>query len=161
MVLGTKCNTLLLLDVVTSKVQEVLLPRVSAQRTPSGRAVQQSSSGAQVDGQVSPRGPAQSCGIHAVSLSPDGCILATGGANPNDCQVYSVVHTPGAEPGIKLAPCQTLAVGLEVAGAAAFAQSRAVLSRSEPGVLCRTTQTGCLASAGSPPATSSQVKAKH
>ena len=115
-VLGTKCNTLLLLDVVTSKVQEVSLPRVSfAQRAASSQHDQQSSAAA--DGQSSPRGlSVPSCGIHAISVSPDRCMLATGGANPNDCQVFSVEQAPQTEAGIRLAPSQTLVVRCSTPG---------------------------------------------
>lgn len=160
-VLGTKCNTLLLLDVVTSKVQEVPLPRVGRQqRTPLGQAVQQSSSGGPADGQTSPRGPAPSCGIHAMSMSPDGCMLATGGANANDCQVFSVVNTPGTEPGIRLAPCQTLVVSAAGIALKCFRPClRLLMGWREALMLRRAMQTGCSASAGSPPATSSQVGA--
>eukprot|EP00891_Asterochloris_glomerata_P006737 jgi/Astpho2/6737/fgenesh1_pg.00102_%23_19_t len=32
----------------------------------------------------------ESCGIHCLATSPDGGLLATGGDNPNDCQIWSV-----------------------------------------------------------------------
>lgn len=50
------------------------------------------------------------CGIHALALSPDGQLLATGGANPADCQVLRVRGSCGAASSPTLEPVQTLVV---------------------------------------------------
>lgn len=60
MAVGTKCNTLLMVDTHTMALAEVPLPR------PPGR----SGSG----------GETGQCGIHCMALSPGGDLLATGGA---------------------------------------------------------------------------------
>ena len=97
-VVGTKCNKLLLVNTLTCELREVALPPPPPRRPRSSLA------------------PAEgqgygSCGIHAAALNPDAQLLATGGANPNDCQVYRV-HA-GGRPGASapaLAPVQTLVV---------------------------------------------------
>ena len=108
-VLGTKCNHLLLLDVVTAQVREVPLPSVNVQRQIAPELL-----AAGTLGQLaSPRSPAQSCGIHAVSLSPDRRLMATGGAHVHDCQVFEV-HTPAGvdSSGVLLTPVTSLVVRL-------------------------------------------------
>lgn len=97
-VVGTKCNKLLLVNTLTCELREVAPPPPPPRRPRSSLA------------------PAEgqgygSCGIHAAALNPDAQLLATGGANPNDCQVYRV-HA-GGRPGASapaLAPVQTLVV---------------------------------------------------
>ena len=97
-VVGTKCNKLLLVNALTCELREVAPPLPQPRRPRSSLA------------------PAEgqgygSCGIHAAALNPDAQLLATGGANPNDCQVYRV-HA-GGRPGASapaLAPVQTLVV---------------------------------------------------
>ncbi len=97
MVVGTKCNKLLLLNTRTYALREVAAPPAPPR--------QPRSSEAPAEGQAY-----GNCGIHAVALSPDGRLLATGGASPNDCQVYRV--RGGAQRGgaPALAPAQTLVV---------------------------------------------------
>jgi hypothetical protein len=96
-VVGTKCNKLLLLNTLTYALREVAPPPAPPR--------QPRSSEAPVEGQAY-----GNCGIHAVALSPDAQLLATGGASPNDCQVYRV--RGGAQRGGApvLAPAQTLVV---------------------------------------------------
>lgn len=49
------------------------------------------------------------CGIHALALSPDGGMLATGGNTPADCQIMRVTRdSSGAAPALE--PMQTLVV---------------------------------------------------
>jgi hypothetical protein len=56
------------------------------------------------------------CGIHALALSPDGSMLATGGTTPSDCQIMRVTRGGGggAYSGTapELTPVQTLVVRL-------------------------------------------------
>ena len=141
-VLGTKCNHLLLLDVVSAEVREVPLPHVSVQRQV---APELQSAMAQLP--PSPRGPSLDCGIHAVSLSPDGSFLATGGAHVHDCQVFAVHAPPGAHSGdVYLTPATTLVVRPGhrlVHGSAAGRPCRSPLHPAR-----RSMQTGCSASPG-------------
>ncbi|BDA46679.1 DDB1- and CUL4-associated factor 12 [Coccomyxa sp. Obi] len=96
-VVGTKCNKLLCLNTTTRQFQRVAMPR--APPRPAGAA------------QADPAAPVTGCGIHSIALSPDRRLLATGGANPSDCQILAVRDggaadaAPGAQ---QLAPVQTL-----------------------------------------------------
>ncbi|KAK9827700.1 hypothetical protein WJX81_001747 [Elliptochloris bilobata] len=95
-VVGTKCNKLLLANILTCELREVAPPPAPLR--------QPRSSEAPVEGQGF-----GNCGIHAVALNPDAQLLATGGANPNDCQVHRVRlvgQSNGGAPA--LAPVQTL-----------------------------------------------------
>lgn len=63
--------------------------------------------------QSDPSAPVTGCGIHSIALSPDRRLLATGGANPCDCQILAVRDGGAADaaPGApQLAPVQTLVV---------------------------------------------------
>lgn len=74
-VIGTKCNSLLLVDAHSSRaVWPIALPPQPPRPTPSLQA----------------HSNLESCGIHCLATSPDGGLLATGGDNPNDCQIWSV-----------------------------------------------------------------------
>jgi hypothetical protein len=96
-VVGTKCNKLLLLNTRTYALREVAPPPAPPR--------QPRSSEAPVEGQAY-----GNCGIHAVALSPDAQLLATGGASPNDCQVYRVRGGAQRSGAPALAPAQTLVV---------------------------------------------------
>jgi len=78
---GTKCNTLLTVDILDMTVAEVPL------RRPAGRLSSSSEGG--------------HCGIHCMELSPGGDMLATGGADPADCTVLRAAT---------MQPVQTLVV---------------------------------------------------
>ncbi|KAL3151622.1 hypothetical protein ABBQ38_012613 [Trebouxia sp. C0009 RCD-2024] len=45
------------------------------------------------------------CGIHTVALSPDGSMLAVGGAAPTDCQTFHIQHHNGTYPTFTPAQC--------------------------------------------------------
>ncbi|EIE19636.1 WD40 repeat-like protein [Coccomyxa subellipsoidea C-169] len=97
-VVGTKCNKLICLNTTTQQFQRVALPR--APPRPPGVP------------QPLPDAPAvNSCGIHAIALSPDRRLLATGGANPSDCQILAVrdeASIAAAPQAPQLDPVQTL-----------------------------------------------------
>ena len=97
MVVGTKCNKLLLLNTLTYELREVAAP-------PAPRR-QPRSSEAPVEGQSY-----GNCGIHAVALNTDARLLASGGDNPNDCQVHRVCEGRSGDAAPALAPVQTLVV---------------------------------------------------
>lgn len=86
------------------------------------------------------------CGIHTIALSPDSSMLAVGGADPTDCQIFHVQHHHGTYP--TFTPTQCLVVSLAMCVQLAQGQlheSIAVL----PGTvtsLCyaRDIKTGCL-----------------
>ncbi|XP_054159330.1 DDB1- and CUL4-associated factor 12 homolog isoform X2 [Oppia nitens] len=65
-VLGTKCNKLIVVDVNNEKHH--LIPTLKS--SPNGRT------------------PENPCGIHAIEINPSKTLLATGGLNPNDVAVY-------------------------------------------------------------------------
>ena len=90
--IGTKCNKLLCMNVETFYMMEVPMPP----KPPRPQAVP-------LD-QTEHNG----CGIHGISLSPDGSMLACGGAEASDCQIFHVDQRPGQPP--RFAPHQTLVV---------------------------------------------------
>lgn len=96
--IGTKCNSLLLVDAHSSRaVWPVALPPQPPRPTPSLQA----------------HSNLESCGIHCLATSPDGGLLATGGDNPNDCQIWSVGDSDCAwDTPPQLRPLTTLVVSL-------------------------------------------------
>lgn len=93
--IGTKCNRLLCLNLRTSKVTEIPLPHKRVLR----------------GGQQGILGDdAGSCGIHSVVLNPSQDLLATGGEDPADCQVFRVDRGSGAGQDPTFTPSQTLTV---------------------------------------------------
>ena len=90
---GTKCNKLILVDARTFQMHEVPLPPKPPRPlgTPVSSIVH------------------ASCGIHGMSMSPDGSMLAVGGQEASDCQLFQVEHRPGDTP--LFTPHQTLVVG--------------------------------------------------
>lgn len=90
--IGTKCNKLLCLNVETHQMSQVPTPPAPAR--PVALVASQ-------EGQTG-------CGIHGISVSPDGSLLASGGATAADCQIFHVKQQPGQAP--QFAPHQTLVV---------------------------------------------------
>ncbi|KAK9802066.1 hypothetical protein WJX73_010138 [Symbiochloris irregularis] len=100
-VVGTKCNHLLCLDVATGRMAEVPLP--PARHIPpraDPHAVNAQSNG------LSP--VTGNCGIHAIAFSPNRRLMATGGNNPAHCQVFEVDVHEGRQPQACFRPVQTL-----------------------------------------------------
>ena len=100
-VIGTKCNHLLCLDVVTGRRAEVPLP-VTRTQTPT-HSVANSASGVPSYG---------NCGIHAVSFSPDRRLMATGGYDPAHCQVFEIDLPDNNVTQARFRPAQTLMVSV-------------------------------------------------
>ena len=100
-VIGTKCNRLLCLDVATGSVTEIPLPIAQAQP--------QSSSPVPFS---APR--YGNCGIHAIAVSPDQRLLATGGFDPAHCQVFEFDIASDGSNRVTFRPAQTLVVSLAV-----------------------------------------------
>lgn len=94
-VIGTKCNRLLCLDVATGSVTEIPLPIAQAQP--------QSSSPVPFS---APR--YGNCGIHAIAVSPDQRLLATGGFDPAHCQVFEFDIASDGSNRVTFRPAQTL-----------------------------------------------------
>lgn len=90
---GTKCNKLLLVDARTFQMHEVPLPQKPAR--PHGLPLASSDH--------------PGCGIHGMSMSPDGSMLAVGGQEASDCQLFQVEQRPGNVP--LFTAHQTLVVG--------------------------------------------------
>ena len=88
-VVGTKCNKLLCVDAATLHMHNIPLPPKPARPRdlpPSGT----------------------NCGIHSLAVSPDGSMLAVGGSDPSDCQIYQIQHHFGSQP--TFTPSQCLVV---------------------------------------------------
>lgn len=90
---GTKCNKLILVDATTFKQHEIPLPP-KPPRPP---------------GMPMPSIVHPGCGIHGMSMSPDGDMFAVGGQEASDCQLFHVQQRPGDSP--LFTPHQTLVVG--------------------------------------------------
>ena len=101
MVVGTKCNHLLCLDVATGQSAEIALPVARTQ--PPARE----DPGLLPSLVAHPHG---SCGIHAISMSPDRRLMATGGNDPAQCQVFEVDLPGGRGIQATFRPVQTLVV---------------------------------------------------
>lgn len=86
--MGTKCNTLFKLDVVTGKATPVALP--AAPPAPPGLPPRDVHWGAH-------------CGMHAMAVNPAGGLIATGGTATEDVVVWNVADG--------LRPVQTFQVG--------------------------------------------------
>ncbi|KAK9918446.1 hypothetical protein WJX75_004149 [Coccomyxa subellipsoidea] len=118
-VVGTKCNKLLCLNTITNQFQRVAMPR--APPRPPGAP------------QPNPEAPPGGCGIHSIALSPDRRLLATGGANPSDCQILAVrddacsAATPKAP---LLEPVQTLVGHMDWVFGTAWVTDRHVVTGS-------------------------------
>ncbi|CAD7698716.1 unnamed protein product [Ostreobium quekettii] len=70
LLVGTKCNSLLRLDPERATATSVPLPQVEARHSGAGDRL--------------------SCGIHAIAINPSHTMLATGGAEPEDCAVLGL-----------------------------------------------------------------------
>ncbi len=95
-VIGTKCNKLLSLNVSSRQTAFVALPITSGRP-----AVLEAHST-----------PYKHCGIHCIAQSPDGSCLATGGHDPSDCQVFNISEPASRAQLPSYAPFQTLMVGI-------------------------------------------------
>ena len=91
-VVGTKCNKLLCVDAASMHMCKIPLPPKPA-RPQELSATSSSQPG---------------CGIHTIALSPDGSMLAVGGAAPTDCQIFHIQHQTGTYP--TFTPTQCLVV---------------------------------------------------
>lgn len=74
-VMGSKCNNILVLDVNTGKTFKI--PNLPS------------------SGNCKPRTPVQPCGIHAIEINPSRSLLATGGDQPHELAIYKL---PSFEP---------------------------------------------------------------
>ena len=93
-VVGSKCNKLLCVDAATLQIHNIALPPKPAR--PQALSI----AGSHHSG----------CGIHAMAVSPDGSMLASGGSDPSDCQIMQIQHQHGTAP--VFTPMQTLVVWL-------------------------------------------------
>ena len=48
------------------------------------------------------------CGMHSISVSPCESLLASGGSNPSDCQIFRILRARSGS--VRLEPSQTLVV---------------------------------------------------
>lgn len=78
-VCGTKCNTLFVVDVLSSQITRI--PMLVDRECPLGSVVRHYRPSR-------PRLEPMGCGIHAIELNPSRTLLATGGDNPNSLAVY-------------------------------------------------------------------------
>ena len=91
-VVGTKCNKLVCVNAVTLQMHDIILPPKPVR---SEELLMASSSH-------------PGCGIHTMAVSPDGSMLAVGGADPLDCQIMHIQHQHGKAP--NFTPMQALVV---------------------------------------------------
>ena len=49
------------------------------------------------------------CGMHSISVSPCESLLASGGSDPSDCQIFRILRAKSGS--VRLEPSQTLVVG--------------------------------------------------
>lgn len=92
--IGTKCNKLLCLNIRTQQQIKILLPD-----RPGRPAVLEAVST-----------PYKHCGMHCIAVSPDGQRVATGGLDPSDCQIFDVSEANIRDHMPKFTPGQTLMV---------------------------------------------------
>lgn len=81
--MGTKCNQLLLLDVDALSCTKVRLPPAHERRP---RPAGMDSPGHGVFNASGPRGS----GMHTTAVSPDGRLLACGGSDATDAQIFRI-----------------------------------------------------------------------
>ncbi|XP_033125183.1 DDB1- and CUL4-associated factor 12-like [Anneissia japonica] len=88
-VLGTKCNKVIKLDVITG--QKIQIPSLKGR----GPFVRQHINYSIGNAFFFHHPHSSSCGIHSIDINPSGTLLATGGDNPNEVAVYKL---PNFEP---------------------------------------------------------------
>ncbi|DBA89572.1 TPA: hypothetical protein ACH3X2_004473 [Trebouxia sp. C0005] len=81
-VVGTKCNKLVCVNAVTQQMHDIILPPKPVR---SEELLMASNNH-------------PGCGIHTMAVSPDGSMLAVGGADPMDCQIMHIQHQHGKAP---------------------------------------------------------------
>ncbi|KAL0027315.1 hypothetical protein WJX77_012210 [Trebouxia sp. C0004] len=81
-VVGTKCNKLVCVDAVTLQMHDIILPPKPVR---SEELLMASNNH-------------PGCGIHTMAVSPDGSLLAVGGADPLDCQIMHIQQQHGKAP---------------------------------------------------------------
>ncbi|KAK9837622.1 hypothetical protein WJX74_001605 [Apatococcus lobatus] len=90
--IGTKCNQLLCLNISSQLQIKIPLPD-----RPGRPAILEAVST-----------PYKHCGMHCIAVSPDGQRIATGGHDPSDCQVFDVSETNNRGQAPSFTPGQTL-----------------------------------------------------
>ncbi|GAB1611029.1 DDB1- and CUL4-associated factor 12-like [Argonauta hians] len=88
-VMGTKCNKLIVLDVVTGRLFDIPSLKSTTTTTSNNTTVTSSASGSS----TAPNSPSVStepCGIHSIEINPSRTFLATGADTTSDLAIYKL-----------------------------------------------------------------------